>query len=91
MDSDHEVCPVVPGVYHDFLDVLNKWGAATLPPHRPYECPIELLLRAESPFGWIFPLSGRELETLKEFLDDKLRKGFIQPSTPPAGTGIYFV
>ncbi|XP_077306266.1 uncharacterized protein LOC143925677 [Lithobates pipiens] len=32
-----------------------------------------------------------ELGALKTYLDDNLKKGFIQPSTSPAGAGIFFV
>ena len=91
MDSDPESRQVVPSAYHDFLDVFSKKGAETLPPHRAYDCPIELLPGAEIPFGRIFPLTGLELENLKTYIDENLRKGFIRPSTSPAGAGIFFV
>lgn len=57
MDADPKLCQVVPNSYHEYLDVFSKRGADTLPPHRPYDCPIELLPGAEIPFGRIFPLS----------------------------------
>ena len=91
MDSDLETRQSVPEVYHEFLDVFSKKGADTLPPHRPYDCPIELLPGAEIPFGRIFPLTELELENLKTYVDDNLKKGFIRPSTSPAGAGIFFV
>lgn len=68
-----------------------KKGAETLPPHRPYDCPIELLLGVEVPFGRIFPLSELELVALKDYIDDNLKKGLIRPSTSPAGAGVFFV
>lgn len=48
--------------YHEYLDVLNKKGANTLPPRRSHDCPIKLLPGAEIPFGRIYPLSKPELE-----------------------------
>ena len=33
----------VPAVYHDLRDVFNKAKATSLPPHRPYDCAIDLL------------------------------------------------
>lgn len=46
---------MIPPAYHDFLDVFSKKGAKVLPPHRTYDCPIELLPGAEVPFGHIYP------------------------------------
>ena len=43
------------------------------------------------PWGPIYPLSEPELKTLKTYLDEQLKKGFIQPSTSPAGAPIFFV
>lgn len=73
-----------------FLDVLSKKGAETLPPHRPYDCLIDLLSGAEVPFARILPLTELELGMLKEYFDENMRKGFFHPSTSPAGTGIFF-
>ncbi|KAI3353056.1 hypothetical protein L3Q82_019628 [Scortum barcoo] len=33
----------VPSVYHDLAPVFSKAKATSLPPHRPYDCPIDLL------------------------------------------------
>ncbi|XP_073504920.1 uncharacterized protein [Phyllobates terribilis] len=35
--------PTLPLVYQEFSDVCDKRKADQLPPHRPYDCPIELL------------------------------------------------
>ena len=43
LESDTELLSQVPKPYHEFLDVFSKRGAETLPPHRSYDCPIELL------------------------------------------------
>lgn len=50
LDSDSETCQSVPAVYHSLLDMFSKKGAETLPPHRPFDCPIDLLPRAKVPF-----------------------------------------
>ncbi|XP_073465040.1 uncharacterized protein [Aquarana catesbeiana] len=91
LNTDSELFQAVPKVYHDFLDVFSKKGAETLPPHRAYDCPIELLPGAEVPFGRIFPLTELEQGALKAYIDENLEKGFIRPSTSPAGAGIFFV
>lgn len=43
------------------------------------------------PFGPIYNLSEKELEALREYLDENLKKGFIRPSESPAGAPILFV
>lgn len=91
LDSDAETCLSVPVVYHDFLDVFSKKEAETLPPHRPYDYLIELLPGVEVPFGRILPLSELELAAPKDYIDDNLKKGFICPSTSPAGACFFFV
>ena len=91
LESEPDLRSVVPKAYHDFLDVFSKRGAETLPPHRSYDCPIDLLPGAEIPFGRIYPLSERELDVLKDYVDESLKKGFIHPSTSLAGAGIFFV
>ena len=91
LNADPSLLQSVPKPYHGFLDVFSKKGADSLPPHRPYDCPVELLPGAEIPFGRIFPLSKKEQDALKMYLDENLDKGFIRPSTSPAGAGIFFV
>ena len=91
LESEAEIRQSIPEAYHDFLDVFSKQRAEALPPHRAYDCPIELLPGAEIPFGRIFPLTEVEQGALKEYIDENLKKGFIRPSTSPAGAGIFFV
>ena len=41
----------VPSVYHDLAPVFSKESALSLPPHRPYDCTIDLLPGAPLPVG----------------------------------------
>uniref|UniRef100_A0A8C5P957 Gypsy retrotransposon integrase-like protein 1 n=1 Tax=Leptobrachium leishanense TaxID=445787 RepID=A0A8C5P957_9ANUR len=79
----------IPTVYHAFQDVFDEKGVETLPPHRSYDCPIDLIPGAPIPYGHIYPLSEPELKILKEYLRENTEKGFIRLSTSP--TGIFFV
>nr|XP_060639359.1 uncharacterized protein LOC132779707 [Anolis sagrei ordinatus] len=65
--------------------------AERLPPHRPYDCAIDLVLGAPIPRGRLYSLSEPELAALWEFLDTNLRNGFIHPSQLPAGAPVLFV
>jgi hypothetical protein len=42
------------------------------------------------PFGPVYNLSVTELELLREYLDEFLAKGFVVPSSSPAGAPILF-
>src|SRR5437016_6230411 len=44
----------------------------------------------EPPCGPIYTLSEKELEVLREYLDDMLKSGKIRPSKSPAGATILF-
>ena len=83
--------PVIPSEYSDLADVFNEKDAEVLPPHRPYDCPIDLVEGESPPFCSIYNLSAPELSALKQFLDDGLRKGFLRHSKSSAGAPIFFV
>lgn len=74
IDSENETRQAMPKPYHDYIDVFSKRGSDVLPPHQPYDCPIELLPGAEIPFGKIFPLLEREQKALKDYVQENLKK-----------------
>ena len=67
----------VPEEYHDFADVFNERKADTLPSHCPYDLKIDLEDGATPPIGPMYSLSQSELATLRDFIDEHLRIGFI--------------
>uniref|UniRef100_A0A8C7ZXU4 ribonuclease H n=1 Tax=Oryzias sinensis TaxID=183150 RepID=A0A8C7ZXU4_9TELE len=81
----------VPPVYHDLCDVFCKFRARSLPPHRPYDCAIELLPGTQPPKGHIYPLSPPEQVAMNNYLQESLQAGIIRPSSSPAGAGFFFV
>uniref|UniRef100_A0A803JBS6 Reverse transcriptase domain-containing protein n=1 Tax=Xenopus tropicalis TaxID=8364 RepID=A0A803JBS6_XENTR len=81
----------VPSVFRDFSDVFCKKSAEFLPPHRQYDCPIDLLPGTMPPRGRTYPLSPAETAAMKEYISENLQRGFIRPSTSPAGAGFFFV
>lgn len=50
----------VPSDYHDLRDVFSKDRALCLTPHRPYDCPINLLPGAPLPTSRLYSLSQPE-------------------------------
>ena len=81
----------IPSQYSDFADVFDPKEADVLPPHRPYDCKIDLVPGAQPSVGAIYNLSEPELRALKEFLDVNLAKKFIRPSTSSMASPIFFV
>ncbi len=95
VDSGFPVLPLelsrVPSEYADLCEVFSKTRAASLPPHRPYDCAIDLLPGTCPPRGRLYSLSGPERVAMEEYINDSLNSGFIRPSTSPAGAGFFFV
>lgn len=81
----------LPVQYEDFTDVFEKKKADVLPDHRPYDCAIDLQNGAQPPFGPIYNLSKNELDELRKYIDENLKKNFIRHSKSPAGAPILFV
>lgn len=81
----------MPSSYHDLLEVFSKDKALSLPPHRPYDCEIDLLPRAPLPSGQGYSLSRPEREPMESYIHSSLAVGLIRPSTSPVGVGFVFV
>ncbi|XP_038594284.1 uncharacterized protein LOC119917924 [Micropterus salmoides] len=81
----------VPDVYHDLAPVFSKNLALSLPPHRPYDCSIDLLPDAPLPSSHLYNLSRPERESMEQYIKDSLAAGIIRPSSSPLGAGFFFV
>ncbi|CAJ0919582.1 unnamed protein product [Ranitomeya imitator] len=81
----------IPPAYCAFSDVFNKKEAEILPPHRSYDCPIDLVPGSTPPRGRIYPLSPTEIQAMSEYIQENLARGFIRKSSSPAGAGFFFV
>ena len=89
--TEDEVKAMVPEEYHDYLPMFLARNQRGLPPHRPYDHRIPLQEGTTPPFGPLYSLSRNELETVREWIDDNLSKGFIRASSSPAAAPILFV
>ncbi len=56
----------IPLEYRAFQDVFSKRLATQLPPHRPWDCAIDLLPGATLPKGRVYPLSIPEQKAMEE-------------------------
>jgi len=83
--------PEIPEQYRDLAEVFSKSKAHELPPHRGHlDHHIPLVEDAKPVFGPIYNLSETELQVLKDYIDDNLRKRFIRHSTSPFGSPVLF-
>jgi len=81
----------VPPEFQQFMGIISKEAADTLPKHQQYDCKIDLKEGSTPLWGPIYPLSETELQALREWLKEMERTGKIQRSTSPAGSPILFV
>src|SRR3979490_906088 len=81
----------VPEHYRNFADVFSKVSADILAPHRSYDLKINLKDGTLPPLNPIYCLSVSELQLLRYFLNEHLKKVFICPSRSSHGVPVLFV
>ena len=81
----------VPSVYHDLAPVFCKESALSLPPHRTYDCTIDLLPGAPLLVGRLYNLLIPEKEVMHSYITESLASGIIRPSSSPVAAGFFFV
>ena len=77
--------------YHEFANIFSKTKAKVLAPHCPYDLKINLKEDAQPLVSLIYSLSASEQEALKEFIEENLNTGFIQPTLSLHGALVLFV
>ena len=82
----------LPSEYQDFENLFTeREGLAALLEYKPWdhEIPIE---EGKNPnyYGGLIPLSKKEEDFLKEYVEKHLYKGFIRPSISPVAYGVLF-
>lgn len=78
------------GEYRDLRKVFSKENATRLPPHRPWDCAIDLLPNAMPSKNRNYPLSLPENQAMEEFIEEAFTAGYIRPFTSPTA-GFFFV
>lgn len=82
---------MLPTSYEEFKEVFSEAKAATLPPHRSYDCQIDLVPGSCVPNCRIYALSEKENQHLRHYPDQYLENGFIRPSKSPAASPLFFI
>lgn len=81
----------VPRIYHDLREAFCKDRARSLPPHRPYDCAIDLLPGAPLPSSRLYSISQPERDAMERYITESLAAGLIRPSSSPVPAGFFFV
>ena len=81
----------VPEDYHDLGLVFSKFHALSLPPHRPYDCAIDLFPGSLLLSSRLYNLSRPEREAMEVYIQESLAAGIIRPSSSPVGAGFFMV
>jgi len=81
----------VPEEFREYIGIMGKEAAESLPSHRPYNCQIKLQEGSTPPWEPIYPLSEEELRVLREWLKEMERTGKMKRSTSSAWSPILFV
>lgn len=74
-------------IVQDFVDVLPE-DLLDIPPNRPVEFMIDLVLEAASIFEAPYRMVPTELQELKLELKELIDKYFIRPNVSPCGTPV---
>ncbi len=83
---------MVPEEYHKHAQTFNEKESHQFPPARPWDHAIELLPDAPSSFDCkIYPMTKGEEDSLQEFIQEQLEKGYIRPSKSPYASPFFFI
>src|SRR6266702_4721858 len=83
---------MVPAQYHLHHKVFSKEASHRFPSKRTWDHAIDLLPNAPQTLDCkIYPLATTEGDTLTEFLNEQLQKGYIRPSKSPYASPFFFI
>src|SRR5207248_1133348 len=77
--------------FEEFQDLISKTIVKTLPILKNTIHVIDLESGKEPPYGPIYPLFQKQLQKLREYIEENLVNGRIRYSTSPTGALILFV
>ena len=82
---------LVPKEYHKYLKVFLKEESERMLIRKPWDHAIELKDMFKLKKGRLILLSHEEQEEVSVFIDDQLRKGYIQPSKSKQTSPVFFI
>jgi len=82
---------LVPEEYREYRSVFKKTASEQFPESRPWDHRIDLKPDFIPKKAKMYLLSIEEEKEMNKFIDDNLRKGFIQESTSPQALPFFFI
>jgi len=89
-DGEHISLKLLPEYQHD-ADIFSEEKINVLPKHTEYDHRIDLVPGSDLPKNLIYPLTVRELQVLKEYINEMEQSVKIWRSSSPIGAPILFV
>ena len=91
MKMEKSVEDMVPTRFHKYLSVFKKKESERLPLCKSWDHTIETKSGFQPKKSKVYALSPKEQEEVDDFINEQLRKGYIQPSKSPQTSPIFFV
>ncbi|KXN86096.1 hypothetical protein AN958_10513, partial [Leucoagaricus sp. SymC.cos] len=82
---------LVPLEYRSYLKVFSEKESQRFPPKQKWDHEIELLDSFKPKAFPNYKLAPKEMDELDKFLDENLKKGYIQESKSPMASPFFFV
>ena len=82
---------ILPSQYADYTDIFSEWTFDILPPWRDFDHAIDLKELFVLKVAKVYPLNPQEVDMCKEFIEENLKTGRIQPSKSPQASPFFFV
>ena len=89
--SEVEAKKLVPEKFHKWIKVFGKKQSERISMKKIWDHALDLKEKFTPRKGKIYPLSREEKEEVREFIQEQLRKGYIQPSKSPQTAPVFFV
>jgi gag-polyprotein putative aspartyl protease len=81
----------IPAPYRKYHAVFSELASERLPQHQPWDHAIDLKPDTTMKKCGIYRLTTAEMDALKKYIEDHLRKGYIRPSKSPVASPFFFV
>ncbi|KAK6218056.1 reverse transcriptase domain protein [Colletotrichum tabaci] len=88
---EEERLSLIPAEYRSYKKLFAEELETGLPEHGPWDHEIPIKEGEHPKFHKLYGLNENQREELDKYIDENLRKGYIRPSTSPAGYPILFV
>ena len=89
--TEEERMKNVPLEYRKYSRLFKETLETGIPQHSQWDHEICLKTGTSTKFHKLYNLNQKQLETLREYIDEMLEKGYIRTSTSEAGYPVMFV